>query len=293
MTSLALVVADTGTPFDTAEHALDAASGQLDPADCIAWVSEREPPAVEKTPIWCAAPSGASRGDLYGVGLRWATTTNCDVVAFTDSATKLEPEWRVALDDAMSRGAVVVGGPVRPGAREGFPRTTASWAGFLAEYAVHAVPPYVSETGDLSANNVGYRLAAIGGAHEGPFWKSVVDRELSAEGHALELVPDMTTTSLRSYCYRDLTIGRMAAGRLYGAQAGGASSLAHRLIRVAACAALPFVRLARIARTVRHDRPLASVFWRSLLLLVVAETAWSLGEAVGYLAPSRPPTGVR
>jgi len=30
-----------------------------------------------------------------------------------------------------------------------------------------------------------------------------------------------------------------------------------------------------------------------LLLLVVAETAWSLGEAAGYLAPSRLPTGVR
>jgi hypothetical protein len=296
MTSaVAVVVADTGTGAEVAAEAWSAAHGQLRAADRIAWVSDRGvPEATGPESAWQVAASGLSRGELYGVGLTWASTTTCDIVAFTDSGTRLEPGWRRALDEALTAGADVVGGPVAPGwvgNQAGRDRT--SWAGFLAEYAPHARPPYVSATGDFSANNVAYRLCHVSHLAGQALWKSVIDRSLRDTGHRLQLAPAMVASSIRPYSRRDLTRARAAAGRLHGCQAGESMSIGRRLLRVGACAVLPFVRVARVARAVRGDAVLARAMRRAVLGLVVAEIAWSLGEAAGYSAPGRPPSGVR
>src|SRR5437879_1201574 len=102
MTSaVAFVVADTGTSADVAAQAWCAEHGQLEAADRIAWVSYRDVPdesAAES--VWQVAAAGLSRGELYGLGLTWASTTTCEIVAFTDSGTRLEPGWRRALEEA-------------------------------------------------------------------------------------------------------------------------------------------------------------------------------------------------
>jgi hypothetical protein len=293
--TVAFVVADTGTGAQVAAHAWVSACSQLRESDRIAWISDRAiPDASDSRCSWQVAAADMSRGELYGLGLTWASITSCDVVAFTDSGTRLEPGWRCALEGALDAGTDVVGGPVVPGWISDEPgRGAISWAGFLSEYAPHAAPPYVSATGDLSANNVAYRLGAVSHLGGHPFWKSVVDHRLRAAGHRLALAPAMVASSIRPYSTRDLTTARAAAGRLYGCQSGEAMSIARRVIRVAACAALPVVRLARVARAARRDPTLARAMRRALLGLVVAELAWSLGEAAGYSAPGRPPSGVR
>jgi hypothetical protein len=224
--------------------------------------------------------------------LQWATGTACDAVAFTDGSTRLEDGWRAALGLAIDSGADVVGGPVLPAWITG-DRDRTSWAGFLAEYAPHAVPPYTSATGDLSANNVGYRLSTVLGFSGQPFWKSVVDRDLAARGHQLEVAEHMRAVSLRRYSMRDITVRRAAAGRLYGAQLARTLTIRGRLVRIAACALLPFVRVVRIMRTVRGDLTLERQARRAFVHLLVAESAWSLGEALGCADPSHPPAGVR
>jgi hypothetical protein len=296
MTSaVAFVVADTGTSADVANQAWCAAHSQLQPVDRIAWISDRSvPEATAAESAWQVAASGLSRGELYGLGLTWASTTTCEIVAFTDSGTRLEPGWRDALEDALTGGADVVGGPVVPGwvsARPG--RNLTSWAGFLAEYAPHAAPPYVSATGDFSANNVAYRLPLVSHLEGHELWKSVIDRSLRDAGCRLVLEEAMLAASIRPYSRRDLTRARAAAGRLHGCQAGATMSIGRRVLRVGACAVLPLVRLARVARAVRGDAALSRAWRRALLGLVVAEVAWSIGEAAGYSAPGRLPTGVR
>lgn len=294
--SLALVMADTGASEHVAAQALDAACAQLREGDGLAWVSDRRPPVEHAADaVWEHAPRDASRGELYGLGLEWASSTACGAVAFTDSGTQLDCGWRSALDHALARGADVIGGPVVPGsgARPAARRTNASWAGFLVEYAAHAVPPYVSASGDFSANNIGYRLELVARYRGLPFWKSVVDRELRDEGHRLELAPSMIASSLRDYSSRDLTIGRWAAGRLYGSQIAPRWPARRRVLRALACLVLPAVRLLRLARSVHREPVLRSRLRRSAAVVAVAELAWSAGEACGYLLPQRPPRGVR
>ena len=296
MTSaVAFVVADTGTSADVAAQAWCAAHSQLQSADRIAWVSDRSVPnGTSAESAWQVAASGLSRGELYGLGLTWASTTTCEIVAFTDSGTRLEPGWRGALEDALTGGADVVGGPVVPGwVSAPLGRDLTSWAGFLAEYAPHAAPPYVSATGDFSANNVAYRLHLVSHLEGHELWKSVIDRSLRDAGCHLDLAEAMVAASIRPYSRRDLTRARAAAGRLHGGQAGATMSIGRRVLRVGACAVLPLVRLARVARAVRGDAVLSRALRRALLGLVVAEVAWSIGEAAGYSAPGRLPTGVR
>lgn len=292
---LALVVADTGTDAPVAAAALRAAHAQLDHEDALAWVSDRQPSDIAQTAAdWRPVLGGLSRGELYGVGLEWACATGCDAVAFTDSGTSLEPHWRTAVSHAFAAGADVVGGPVVPGSIDGsHARSARSWAGFLTEYAPHAVPPYRSATGDLSANNVGYRVAVVASRCGREFWKTEVDRELRDDGRRLEVEPDMVACSLRGYSWHDLVVARGRAGRLYGSQVASGWSARRRWIRVGATVALPAVRVARLARDVRRDETLRRALRRSIHAVVVAELAWSAGEATGYALPRRPPSGVR
>lgn len=227
---------------------------------------------------------------MYGEGLRRATEAGLDVVALTDACTRLDPGWREALDAAAASGAAIVGGPVKPATLAGHRRSIRSWAGFLVDYAPHAVEPFLSATGDVSANNVAYLLHVVQTRPAGAFWKSVVDRELRARGHRITIATGMVASSLRTYTARDL-LSRRTAGRLYAAQVADSWPAGRRMTRVLLCSGLPLLRLARLARVVRPDPVLRLALRRSFVLVACSEIAWSIGEAQGYASPSTAPEG--
>lgn len=222
---------------------------------------------------------GASRGDLYGCGLG---ATDRPLVAFTDSLTELSVGWRVAAVDALSGGASVVGGPVRPASS----RTACTKAGFLVEYGPHAAPPYTNERGDVSANNVAYRRAALDGVvpSGAPVWKTALDEALAKRGVTPVVVPAMEVTSLKRYRWHDITRARAHHGRLYGAQRCAGWSHRRRLAAATGCAVLPTLAYARLgAKTARHPA-LRTDFLSGTPLVLVALFAWSMGEAAGYIS---------
>lgn len=287
-TAISIVVADLEERPSASTRVVDALVREISPGDEVLWVG----PARTGFDIpgfrVVAAPPGASRGALYGCGLR---ATRRSLVAFTDSVTELGEGWRVAAVGALSGGASVVGGPVRPGSAS----SRRSKAGFLVEYGPHAVPPYINAQGDVSANNVAYRQAVLDGlvADGGPVWKTALDGALAARGLVPVLVPAMDVTSLKRYDWRDITRARAHHGRLYGAQRSRGWPRRRRITTALACAVLPALAFARLTVRVAGDAELRRDLLATTPLVLTALVAWSVGEAAGYVSGKEGPHVVR
>jgi hypothetical protein len=232
--------------------------------------------------VW-GSTVGTSGPDLDDLG--WANRAGCDIathpfVAFTDAWTMLLPRWRAAAAAAIAADHPLIGGPVLPPPLV----ERRDIAGWISEYACHAVPPHLSQSGDVAACNVLYARPLL--AASGPIWKSVVNRGLRSNGVRPYLQPDMCVVHDRPYG-RDLSADRFAAGRRYGQQLSHEFSHARRGAGCVAATALPALMVARSWSTCSHDRELRRLFRRGLGSLVVAHCAWSLGEAIGLALGSR------
>lgn len=274
---MSVVVANRLHDPAEAGDALSSLRRELDPSDELIWVDRAglDTAALAVAVVAVPAPPTASRAHCYGLGLARARSA---LVAFTDSSTVAGVGWRAAAQGALEAGASVVGGPVlgdaRSSARDG--------AGFLVDYGPHAVPPYTSATGDVSGNNVAYRRDVLPAAGA-PVSKSEVNARLAATGVRTVIVPEMRVTVRRAYSWRDLGPLRARSGAQYARWRSAGWPLGYRLPAAVACAALPAISLCRLWRTVRTDRNLRDWFVRGLPWVVLALTAWSAGEAAGYL----------
>lgn len=288
MTALAIVVADIDEHRLLRERSLAALIREILPGDEVIWVSSYGPwPAVAAIHPQ-HAPAAASRGEFYRLG--WQATT-APLIAFTDSLTELGIGWRAAAVGALLAGASVVGGPVHPEVT----RSRRSMAGFLLEYGPHAVAPFTSASGDVSANNVAYRREALAAVARGtePIWKSVLNRKLAARGNAPVIAADMEVTSMKHYTLGDIAIARSRHGRLYGVQQSVGWTRQQRVTRAASCAVLPALSFARLLARTRRDTDLRASMVTSAPLVLVGLAAWSIGEASGYLSGATGPHGVR
>lgn len=278
--NVSVVVADVHAPQSLEDEALRALRAALMPGDdeVILVTARPRPSAVARV---VEAPDGAGRGDLYGAGLRHATG---GVVAFTDTASVVQPGWRDAMLGAFARGAQVVGGPVLPPPSPG----AIGWAGFLLEYGPHAVAPYTSATGDVAANNVAYDAALLARHGDGTVWKHELNRALRAAGTHVTVEPGMRVVAAKRYDLGAVVERRAHAVRYAQMLAAGWSRPA-RLLHALACAALPFLVVARVLRTVAPVRAWWARTVVALPFLVAGALAWSVGEATGFAFPSAAP----
>ncbi len=271
--SLSIVVAGIGGS-DLAGFG-SAIERELRAGDEVIWTGPIDPPSTLSV-VRVSPSSDDGRGDLYGHGLVAARNP---YVAFTDSSTVLQAGWRSAVDTGLG-GAAGVGGPVLPGA----PMSARSWAGFFVEYGPHAASPYLSQRGDVAANNVAFRradlLAVV--AMGDPVWKTEVSARMRDRGMAIVVEPEMAVTVTKKCGWRDLTTSRLAHGRLYGAQQARTKSVLARLVAAVCCGVLPPVAYYRLVRVVLSDERLRREFIAATPLAGVAVVAWSIGEAIGY-----------
>lgn len=279
MTGVSVVVANALDDGPAAAPCLDALRSELRPGDDEILLVDRaglDPGSLDAAVQVVVAEPDASRGQLYALGHQRASRP---VVAFTDTTTVVAPGWRAALVDAVDAGAEIAGGPVAPGR----PRTLRGWAGFLVEYAPHAVPPFRSASGDVSGNNLAYRRGVLEGVPTRPLWKSEVNSALRARGVRPHVVPAMLVTSYRTYSWSDLLDQRFHHGRHFAAHRCTGWRPWRRWAVALGSVALPCVFLARLFWLVRHDRTLSRRLVATLPLVAAAFVTWSAGEATGYL----------
>lgn len=281
MTPLSVIVANTSPDPARGGRAVSALLEQLAPCDELVWADSAgvDPPPVSAI---VRAPHGAPRGELYARALALA---GAELVAMTDSTSMVRPGWRTAAVSGLER-ADVVGGPVFSAPNPD--RLTT--AGFFVEYGPHSAPPYLSASGDVAANNVAYRRAALDAVltpHE-QVWKSVVNERLRARGSAPALVVEMQVESLKTYSWSDLLAHRAAHGRLYASQRAVGWTVPQRAVAAAACAALPLLSYWRLAHRMGQDRAQMAKLVAVTPLVLAAQVMWSAGEALGYIAgPAR------
>jgi hypothetical protein len=287
-----LVLADLGGDL---ESALDAATAAVDPGDVVVVVTAVTSAASDQGPLRdgvhvqrVPVPAGYDLGELYQAGLRALLEHNgVDAIGFTGSLTRLAPGWRAGLIAGVSEHGFV-GGPVFPetpdaaGGSTASRRNRKSWAGFLVEYAPHAVEPFVSRSGDFSANNVGYRADLIADFAYSPFWKTSVDRRLHSAGHTSAFRDDMVAVSAATYTTRDLTSGRFVAGRRYARDLAPQLPVPILLLRLLGCAALPFIQALRLISECHRSRHLQAALTSAAGWVILALITWSAGEAAGF-----------
>ena len=222
---------------------------------------------------YLAVPARCGRGEMYAAGLESATG---EIAAFTDSTTVVLPGWRGAVVEAFAAGAALAGGPVTLVGQGGIRYL----AGFLSEYAFHAVAPYTSVTGDVSGNNVAYRRGALEGVR-GALWKSEVDRELMSRGITPVVAPGMRVAAAKAYPWVWFIAERMRQGRLYSLMRTVGWVPGKRVAYALATVVLPAVLFARTAGRVFPDPELRRALLLSAPILLVAMISWSVGEALG------------
>lgn len=283
MTLLSVIVAAAPGLGDP-DRCASALLGELDPADEIVWVGSSPPPPGIAFAI---PPAAGGRAGLYRAGLDRASH---QLVAFTDTATLVQPGWRRAVGSALAAGAAAVGGPVLPERLQAL----RSFAGFTVEYGPHAAPPFSSASGDVAANNVAYDRRALDELLDQgePMWKAVVDARLITSGRAPVIDDRMCVLSIKRYTWTDLVLGRAKHGRLYGAQQASAMSVPRRAFRGACCAALPFAAYGRLYRRLVVCQELRRRFALATPIVLMALTAWSVGEAAGFCTATGDPDDI-
>ena len=281
MPDLTVIVAATDASSPLAA-CLDAIASQSANRDCEFLVVSGAPAACalvrEHYPRFTAieAPAAVLLPDLWGIGV---THAQGRVLALTSGACLPGPGWLEAIVHAHAEYHSAIGGVVDIAPRAGLN----AWALYFIRFAAF-MPPLPRSYSDVSADNGSYKRAAIadqfGWIKAHGFWDHEVNERLHAAMRSRWRDPAIAVTCARAVGgSRERFHTGIALGRLRAAQ----FDRRRRIIQLLKSPLLPFVYLARIARTVfrarRHRVPLLLVL--PIILWYLA--CWSAGQAVGLI----------
>ena len=227
------------------------------------------------------APAGTLVPALWAQGMRQA---HGDVVAITTSQFVPASDWVACIRAAHARhpGAAIGGALLLPADA----RATDA-AVFLQRYGPYLSLNEETEVADLAGDNASYKRVALERhprvlAHG--FWEQELHELLRAEGEPLVFVPTIRVTQIGSFGFGRFLRQRLTHGRHYGRTRARAWGLARRC---AGAAALPAVALVLMRRAVVRARAAGwrTRLWSVLPALACFVTAWSVGEALGYVSP--------
>jgi hypothetical protein len=224
-------------------------------------------PAATTVPALRAAGLARSRGPI---------------VAFIEDSCTCAPGWAAALLEAHGERHAAVGGPVDQ-AREA---SRLDWAVYFYDYGRYMPPCEAGPVAQLSGINMSFTRAALDGAKDrlgdGVF-EADLQVELRRQGYAPCLVPGAVVTHRGHRTARQALGQAYAFARSYAARRRPGASAPERAALGFGALLLPAVLAGRIVAGVlrkrRHRITLLLAFpWLGVLL-----TAWSAGEAVGYV----------
>lgn len=237
-------------------------------------------PSVKVVPVH----SGATIPELRGAGMLAATG---DIVMLTEDHCVPGPNWVEELCHGVDNVAEIAGGGM-----DNAQRTRAiDWAAYFSEYGLFATTR--TDTGDelqLTGANVAYRRSIVGDviawANAGE-WENVAHERLKARGSSLHFVDSAPVYQNKSYDFWDFCRDRYEHGRDYARTRLVEEPGARRWLLTAVTPLLPAVIVTRVARAAAPTR--WGAFTRALPATLAFVTAWSVGEAVGYIrGPATP-----
>ncbi|HET6617432.1 MAG TPA: glycosyltransferase [Gemmatimonadota bacterium] len=220
--------------------------------------------------------SGGAAG--YAAGVRAAVAP---FVVFTEDHCYPESGWAKALLDAYDDRTAAVG-PVVAHANQG---GTIAWADYLLGYGPWIDPTPGGDVEYLPGHNSSYRRAALA-PYEPDLetWlvaESVLHWDLRRKGWRLVLEPRARSHHFSFSRPASWLRATYLQSRAFAGERTQNSSLAKRLLWVAASPLIPAVRLRRCARDTRRSAAGPSLI-RAIPALAASLTVSALGEAIGY-----------
>jgi glycosyltransferase involved in cell wall biosynthesis len=240
-------------------------------------------PTVRVIPV----KRGASIPELRGAGMREATG---DIVMLTEDHCVPGPQWVDELCLGVDKVADIAGGGMDNAQR----KRAIDWAAYFSEYGLFATTR--TDTGadmQLTGANVAYRRSimddVVAWASAGE-WENVTHERLRARGSSLHFVESAPVYQNKSYQFWDFCRDRYEHGRDYARTRLVEQVGARRWLLTAVTPLLPLVIVARVARAAAPTR--WGAFIRALPATLAFVSAWSVGEAVGYIrGPAERPAG--
>ena len=224
------------------------------------------------------APADASIPQLRALGMAQASG---DVVALTEDHCIADENWVETLTLSASDADVVGGG--MDNARRS---RAVDWAAYFAEYGFFSPdrPDPAVGTPLLTGANVAYKRHVIadvvGWAQEGE-WENVAHSRLVAQGSMLRFARTAAIYQNQTYSVSSFCADRYEHGRDYARKRLVEEPGASRWFLLAVSPLLPPLLTWRVARAAARGRMVT--FLRALPATMLFLTAWSVGEAVGYL----------
>jgi hypothetical protein len=215
--------------------------------------------------------------------LRWRAVplTRGDLVAAIEGRSVPSDTWCADLVAAHARvpDAPAVGGPVtlRPGA------AAFDWGLYFSEFAAFAPPLPEGPSPQLSGANLSYKRAALDGSRdlmdEG-LWEAALHERWRSRGEPLWLT-DARVVFHNGMTRADAIRMRFHYGRSYAAD----RFRGRRAVAVIYVLLTPVLPALLVVRAARHATRagLLSRFMLGLPWLAALDTAWALGEMIGYL----------
>jgi hypothetical protein len=295
--SVVVTVVDAG---DALARCLQALATQADPPDLdviVPWddtVPQMDAmaaafptfrfPALGRVATTRPPEGAAGQHELFdrrrAAGLRAATG---EVVAILEDRGVPDRDWArtmVALHGRLPHA--VIGGAIENGRDR-----VLQWAVFVCDFNRYQRPfdagprPYVSDV------NIGYKRGALDQTRslwQERYHETTVHWALLRAGETLFLSPELVVRQHRDHLrFRALVAERFAWGRLFAYTRARESGPGARLARALLAPVLPAALLARHARLQWHKRVSVGRFVRAAPAVFVLLTAWSAGEAIGYL----------
>ncbi|MDQ6888391.1 MAG: glycosyltransferase [Gemmatimonadota bacterium] len=231
-----------------------------------------------------SASEDASIPQLRAIGMAEASG---DIVALTEDHCVADEHWLETLTRHAGEGADVVGGGMENAQRA----RSVDWGAYFAEYGFFAPARRSDEMAVplLTAANVAYhrrvvdQVVALARQDQ---WENVAHERLMASGSILRFASTAAIYQNQNYSFGPFCANRYEHGRDYARKRLTDAPEVSRLLHLVGSPLLPFVLTWRVAQAAGRHR--MGTFIRALPATFAFLTAWSIGEAVGYLRGALP-----
>jgi hypothetical protein len=169
--------------------------------------------------------------------------------------------------------------------------STVNWSVYLHDYGRYMSPLPAGSTDYLTDCNVTYKRSILDqytALWRTEFHETTVNWALTKDGHTLWLAPELSVGQRRIFTFAHAVWDRYAFGRLFASTRVAATSLGRRAYYAVFTPVLPALLVARAGQTVLSKRRAIDQFLRSLPMLLLLTSVWSVGELVGYLTGTAP-----
>jgi hypothetical protein len=220
----------------------------------------------------------------------WATAlphARGDVVALTSAALAPDVGWiahlgALARDRASGSAPAAVGGAIEPGRFLG----AVGWAAYFCRYANYMLPFPKSAEREVPGDNAAYDRRTLEGyvdLYRDGFWEPFVHRAMKADGHVLEVRPELVVRQVATISLVGFSRQRFLHGREHGRRRSEGRTSRSVLVGILGTPAVPVVMTGRVVSTVLAKRRHRLALVLSLPTLIWFHMCWASGELTGRL----------